>query len=358
VGQTVTKRVVRWDPEGRLTYARWDRLSQFVWYETILDKKMEGHTKGESKTNLVNFSAANHGEDRRISSVLRRIVLNHSEEASKECKRVQCTERNSLYSTASMKNLGCSLHLLTVLLTALVLPTMPIVRGQTPTTYLTMHPYSWPTAPPTIVNVPYWEYGLPKQQVAALEALYTSTNGPEWDTTFAGWDQGTNRYDKGLPWSFEKDEAGMYLSDPCQGDYPIEVDSESGHVLPPAGGRGFPWAGLKCMCTLSLISYQNNCYITDIQLGSCNLRGELPVELSDIIVRDLIGIYQQIVSLNFTQNLLTGTIPASYGNLDPLFWTSSANQLSGSIPPELGNWSSTLYLLLGKNKLCDQFQTN
>ena len=234
-----------------------------------------------------------------------------------------------------MKNLGCSLLLLAFL--ALWLGMGVCGQPGQPT----MAPYTLPTHQPTTYNVPYWEYGLPKQQVAALEALYMSTNGPQWNTT------GSDK--KGMPWSFLKDGAGMYLIDPCQGDYPTDRSSITNSTEPPIGGRGYPWFGLTCSCGLSTISPPTKCYIRSIQLANSNLRGKLPTKLSDIIDPALTG--NQIHHLDFSANFLTGNIPASFGILDPLFWKVSSNELSGTIPPELGNWSDTLNFFMDDNEL-------
>ncbi len=57
-------------------------------------------------------------------------------------------------------------------------------------------------------------------------------------------------------------------------------------------------------------------------------------------------------SLDLGSNQLTGEIPPEIGNLTNLTYLSlSGNQLTGSIPPEIGNMTSLSYLWLGGNQL-------
>ena len=83
--------------------------------------------------------------------------------------------------------------------------------------------------------------------------------------------------------------------------------------------------------------------ITTLSLGSNNLSGTIPTELGNLT---------SLIQLNFFNNSLTGTIPAELGNLTNLTYLGLAgNQLSGSIPSTLGNLTSLNYLRLYINAL-------
>ena len=60
----------------------------------------------------------------------------------------------------------------------------------------------------------------------------------------------------------------------------------------------------------------------------------------------------RVVELNLFENQLSGSIPPELGNLSNLeVLVLAYNQLSGSIPPELGNLSKLEVLILGGNSL-------
>lgn len=83
--------------------------------------------------------------------------------------------------------------------------------------------------------------------------------------------------------------------------------------------------------------------ITEIKLKENNLTGSIPAELG------------QLTSLQFLSldtNNLSGNIPAELGNLTNLdYLYLSGNQLSGNIPTELGNLNTLLLLYLAGNNL-------
>jgi len=65
-----------------------------------------------------------------------------------------------------------------------------------------------------------------------------------------------------------------------------------------------------------------------------------------------------VVKLNLDSNQLSGSIPTELGNLSNLdYLYLSSNQLSGSIPTELGNLSNLDYLYLGSNQLSGSIPT-
>ena len=85
--------------------------------------------------------------------------------------------------------------------------------------------------------------------------------------------------------------------------------------------------------------------ITEIRLKENNLTGTIPEELG------------QLTSLEFLSldtNNLSGNIPATLGNLTSLdYLYLSGNQLTGGIPSELGNLNNLLLLYLAGNQLSE-----
>jgi hypothetical protein len=81
----------------------------------------------------------------------------------------------------------------------------------------------------------------------------------------------------------------------------------------------------------------------DLYLKSNNLTGTIPPEIGNLT---------NLQDLWLEVNQLTGSIPAELGNLTNLQDLQlSYNQLTGSIPPELGNLINLQNLLLGNNQL-------
>ncbi|HOH21278.1 MAG TPA: CARDB domain-containing protein, partial [Anaerolineaceae bacterium] len=84
-------------------------------------------------------------------------------------------------------------------------------------------------------------------------------------------------------------------------------------------------------------------HVVQLRLSANNLAGTIPPELGNLA---------QIWALHLDQNDLSGPIPSSLGSLVNLLELSLySNQLSGSIPPELGNLTSLLSLELWDNQL-------
>ncbi|GAA3591156.1 hypothetical protein Q4Q39_15825 [Flavivirga amylovorans] len=86
-----------------------------------------------------------------------------------------------------------------------------------------------------------------------------------------------------------------------------------------------------------------NGHVTVIYLISNQLTGNIPPELGNL---------SSLVDLDLNRNQLTGSIPPELGNLSSLVELDlNRNQLIGSIPPELGNLSSLTYISLYDNQL-------
>lgn len=110
--------------------------------------------------------------------------------------------------------------------------------------------------------------------------------------------------------------------------------------LPPLHTDGFAMPGTECTW-FGVVC--NGGHVWGLVLNSNQLTGSLPPELGDL---------PEIVGLTLYQNQLTGSIPPELGNLPNLLGiTLYGNQLSGSIPPELGNLSTLTVLSLYNNLL-------
>ncbi len=89
--------------------------------------------------------------------------------------------------------------------------------------------------------------------------------------------------------------------------------------------------------------------VTQLILGYNNLSGTIPAELGNLT---------KLTKLHLQLNQLSGTIPPELGNLTGLtsLWLY-ANQLSGTIPPELGNLTGLTSLRLYANQLSGTIPT-
>ena len=83
--------------------------------------------------------------------------------------------------------------------------------------------------------------------------------------------------------------------------------------------------------------------VTSLFLASNQMTGTIPASLGNL---------SSLRSLFLHSNQLTGSIPTSLGNLSRLrVLILESNQFSGTIPSELGNLSNLQRLLLGSNQL-------
>ena len=83
--------------------------------------------------------------------------------------------------------------------------------------------------------------------------------------------------------------------------------------------------------------------VVRLRLGDNNLTGHIPPELGEL---------ENLNYLHLAYNELDGEIPAELGDLENLGYLDlRANKLTGSIPPELGNLESLDHLFLSHNDL-------
>ena len=91
------------------------------------------------------------------------------------------------------------------------------------------------------------------------------------------------------------------------------------------------------------VTVDDNGRVIGLDLSANQLSGTIPAELGELT---------NLQSLNLGRNALSGTIPAELGNLTNLTWLRLAgNMLSGVIPPELGQLGNLQRLDLDHNQL-------
>ncbi len=98
------------------------------------------------------------------------------------------------------------------------------------------------------------------------------------------------------------------------------------------------------------VATDNNLYVSGLSLHQNNLTGTIPPE---------IGQLQELRSLHLPVNRLTGSIPPEIGQLSNLSYLSFfGNELTGEIPPELLQLHSLQNLHLGSNELTGEIPSN
>ncbi len=87
----------------------------------------------------------------------------------------------------------------------------------------------------------------------------------------------------------------------------------------------------------------NGCSVYKIKLENNNLSGLLPPEIGDL---------PDLTHLFLKDNKISGTLPAELGNLSNMdFFDLANNNLSGSIPNEIGGLNNLFYMDISKNQL-------
>ena len=91
------------------------------------------------------------------------------------------------------------------------------------------------------------------------------------------------------------------------------------------------------------VQYWENGRLTELNLNNQDLTGSIPLEIGNLT---------SLYSLNLSRNQLSGAIPVEIGNLTNLSELYlHYNQLTGSIPVEIGNLTNLNYLILSSNQL-------
>ena len=94
------------------------------------------------------------------------------------------------------------------------------------------------------------------------------------------------------------------------------------------------------------VTTDNNGRVIELRLNENQLSGEIPPELGNLA---------NLTVLSLIWNQLSGEIPPELGNLANLTVLSLIwNQLSGEIPPELGNLANLTVLSLSWNQLSEE----
>jgi Leucine-rich repeat (LRR) protein len=174
--------------------------------------------------------------------------------------------------------------------------------------------------------------------IGSLEALYNSTDGPQWN-----W-KDPSIY--GPKWSFDPADQ----QDPC-------ADTSLGTGV-------FPWQGVTCSLSISECVV-GSCAVIAVTLNNYSLSGSLPSEFFSNF--DLVNISMEsnsltgslphtifdlssLRTLNLQENFLTGGLSSQLGNLISITELSlSRNELNGPLPSEIGSLSALQILRLGDN---------
>ena len=103
-------------------------------------------------------------------------------------------------------------------------------------------------------------------------------------------------------------------------------------------------------CNEGEVELWDECYsienTTQLDLGNNQLTGPIPPEIGNLT---------NLTWLYLSNNQLTGPIPPETGNLNNLIYLDlGSNQLTGSIPPEIGNLTNLEWLYLSNNQLTEE----
>ena len=140
-------------------------------------------------------------------------------------------------------------------------------------------------------------------------------------------------------------ESGTAVSDPASNPGLVE-DCETllGLKSELAGTATLNWSASTPVTSWEGVGVSRSpSRVTSLGLRYNQLTGSIPVELGQL---------SNLTSLNLDGNQLTGSIPAELGQLSSLTTLSLyGNELTGSIPVELGQLSNLTFLSLGGNEL-------
>ncbi|NJL06390.1 MAG: hypothetical protein HC911_16090, partial [Chloroflexaceae bacterium] len=237
-------------------------------------------------------------------------------------------------------------------------PTHTPTASPTPTGTATPTATRTPTTVPISTNCTT-QTAVPQAECEALLALYTATDGPNWEFN-DGWAQNNMLCSwYGVTCTGGRVTALALFANQLTGSIPPALgsltaltslalnDNQLTGSIPPALGS------LTNLTELNLASNQLTDSIppalgtltnlTELSLANNQLTGSIPPELGNLT---------NLTRLDLSVNQLSGSIPPELGNLANLRDLSlSINQLRGDIPPTLANLSAVVLLFLSKNEL-------
>ena len=195
------------------------------------------------------------------------------------------------------------------------------------------------------------------QERVALQAVYTSTNGPTWYNR-TNWLQGTNNAEHWATWyglsTASGDVTGLNLfNNGISGTLPatignlgalLNLNLSRNHF----GSQTAPALGGTLPKELGQLRHLQSLIISYTEVS-----GSIPPELGNL---------SELTQLELLNNALTGIIPKELGNLRQLTYLvldnyyrlqfkGNRNALTGGIPPELGQLTNLTYLALDMNPL-------
>jgi len=174
--------------------------------------------------------------------------------------------------------------------------------------------------------------GIPIIECKALEALWDSTDGPNWKNN-RGWDTNISLADSDDKWYGIQVRSGhvtgIAMGDPDEFSSPTNIEYGRYSDGPGTQMSGEPLETKDLLNGKSISDYGNN------------LVGTIPEEITNL---------SELLYMSFFANHLSGTIPP-LGKLPNLREIDLAhNQLTGSIPADL-NETNLQYLYLNHNQL-------
>jgi len=165
---------------------------------------------------------------------------------------------------------------------------------------------------------------IPQIEKEALEALYNSTDGPNW-MRYNNFDLTSNPCN----WGFVTCSRGHVIA------LSLALNQLSGTIPPELGNLShLQWLDLDFNQLSGMIPPEvgNLSNLERLSLSQNQLSGSIPSGIGNL---------SHLESLNLRMNDLTGTIPPELSNLSSLKWLSLEwNHLSGSIPVWLGDLSN------------------
>ena len=103
------------------------------------------------------------------------------------------------------------------------------------------------------------------------------------------------------------------------------------------------WAGNLALASWDGITSNATSGVTELSLSTMRLTGTVPASLGNLTALEV---------LNLNTNMLTGTIPSALGSLTNLVQLElQMNELTGGIPSSLGSLAQLEFLLLSENRL-------